>query len=164
MSMTEPNWLGRPTQNSPVPDVNQLGATGLIHVGLHRADPRRYFFACRKYREIHNVANVNHLLHLNKLCIFRFIFGSAKFWMLGTLKIPIYFLVVLRSHPRAVASIRVQSLLCAGSSPGKLAFFITMIVNGNVSVDSYSFRQQKHNVYICCAKIVKFHCLNNAQS
>ena len=25
-------------------------------------------------------------------------------------------------------------------SPGKLAFFITMIVNGNVSVDSYSFR------------------------
>ena len=37
-STTEPNC--------PVPDVNQLGATGLIHVGLHRADPRRYFFTC----------------------------------------------------------------------------------------------------------------------
>ena len=50
-STTEANRLGRPSWNSPVPDVNQHGATGLIHVGLHRADPHRYFFACRCVRE-----------------------------------------------------------------------------------------------------------------
>ena len=65
----------------------------------------------RKYLGIFNVAIVKHLLPLNKLRILCFIFGSAEFWTLVTLKIPIrYFLVVLRANSRPIACNRSYSV------------------------------------------------------